>query len=105
MSCEDGLVMQLHPGVLRDHSDEAHRLYGPDRGFDIPVAIEFTRSLRPLLQSFGRHPALRLILFTVDETVHTRELAPSPASTPPCASARRGGSWTARTGCAGSAPR
>ncbi|GAA3219395.1 glucuronate isomerase [Dactylosporangium siamense] len=76
MSCEDGLVMQLHPGVLRDHNDEAHRRYGPDRGFDIPVAVEFTRSLRPLLQSFGRHPALRLILFTVDETVHTRELAP-----------------------------
>ncbi|MEV0129249.1 glucuronate isomerase [Dactylosporangium sp. NPDC050688] len=76
MSCEDGLVMQLHPGVLRDHHDGAHRLYGPDRGFDIPVAAEFTRSLRPLLQAFGRHPALRLILFTVDETVYSRELAP-----------------------------
>lgn len=76
MSCEDGLVMQLHPGVLRDHSASALQLYGPDRGFDIPVATEFTRSLRPLLQSFGRHPALRLILFTVDETVYSRELAP-----------------------------
>ncbi|MEV4516616.1 glucuronate isomerase [Dactylosporangium sp. NPDC049525] len=76
MSCEDGLVMQLHPGVLRDHHDEARRLYGADRGFDIPVAAEFTRSLRPLLQAFGRHPALRLILFTVDETVYSRELAP-----------------------------
>ncbi|MEV4140581.1 glucuronate isomerase [Dactylosporangium sp. NPDC049742] len=76
MSCEDGLVMQLHPGVLRNHSTAAFEQYGPDRGFDIPVTAEFTRSLRPLLQSFGRHPALRLILFTVDETVYSRELAP-----------------------------
>jgi glucuronate isomerase len=76
MSCDDGLVMQLHPGVLRDHHDEVARRYGPDRGFDIPVAAEFTRALRPLLQAFGRHPRLRLILFTVDETVYSRELAP-----------------------------
>jgi glucuronate isomerase len=76
MSCVDGLVMQLHPGVLRDHDAAAHARFGPDRGFDIPVAAEFTRGLRPLLESFGRDPHFRLIVFTVDETVYSRELAP-----------------------------
>jgi glucuronate isomerase len=76
MSCEDGLVLQIHPGVLRDHDTEARRVYGPDRGFDIPVGVDFTRGLRPLLESFGRDPRLRLIVFTVDETTYSRELAP-----------------------------
>jgi glucuronate isomerase len=76
MSCEDGLVMQLHPGVLRDHDTAARALYGPDIGFDIPIAAEFTRSLRPLLGSFGRDPRFRIIVFTVDETTYARELAP-----------------------------
>jgi glucuronate isomerase len=76
MSCEDGLVMQLHPGVLRNHDRTAHATYGPDQGFDIPVAAEFTRGLRPLLEAFGRDPRFRLVVFTVDETVYARELAP-----------------------------
>ncbi len=76
MSCEDGLVMQLHPGVLRDHDRAARERWGPDRGFDIPVATGFTRGLRPLLESFGRDPRFRMILFTVDETTYSRELAP-----------------------------
>jgi len=76
MSCEDGLVMQLHPGVLRNHDRAAHATYGPDKGFDIPVAAEFTRGLRPLLETFGRDRRFRLVVFTVDETVYARELAP-----------------------------
>ncbi|WP_433274759.1 glucuronate isomerase [Pseudonocardia xinjiangensis] len=76
MSCEDGLVMQLHPGVLRDHDRAARALHGPDQGFDIPVATEFTRGLRPLLESFGRDPRFRIVVFTVDETTYSRELAP-----------------------------
>lgn len=76
MSCEDGLVMQIHPGVLRDHDPAVRAGYGPDRGFDIPVAAEFTRSLRPLLATYGRHPRLRVIVYTVDETTYSRELAP-----------------------------
>ncbi|MEV0797202.1 glucuronate isomerase [Kribbella sp. NPDC050281] len=76
MSAEDGLVMQLHPGVLRDHDPEIHAAYGPDQGHDIPVATEFTRSLRPLLERFGHAARFRLVLFTVDETVYSRELAP-----------------------------
>jgi glucuronate isomerase len=76
MSAEDGLVMQLHPGVLRDHDPAIHATYGPDQGHDIPVATEFTRSLRPLLERFGHTEGFRLVLFTVDETVYSRELAP-----------------------------
>ncbi|TYB98779.1 glucuronate isomerase [Micromonospora sp. WP24] len=76
MSCDDGLVMQIHPGVLRDHDPEIHRDFGSDLGFDIPIAAEFTRSLRPMLSAFGRDPRFRLVLFTVDETVYSRELAP-----------------------------
>ncbi|WP_182112206.1 MULTISPECIES: glucuronate isomerase [unclassified Actinotalea] len=76
MSAEDGLVMQIHPGVLRNHDSHVFAERGPDVGYDIPVAAEYTRSLRPLLESFGHHPGLRLIVFTVDETVFARELAP-----------------------------
>jgi glucuronate isomerase len=76
MSCEDGLVMQLHPGVLRDHDSTVRTRYGPERGFDIPVGAEFTRSLRPLLECYGRDPRLRLVVYTADETTYARELAP-----------------------------
>jgi glucuronate isomerase len=76
MACADGLVMQLHPWVFRDHDRGVRAAYGPDRGFDIPVGAEFTRALRPLLESYGRDPRLRLIVYTVDETTYSRELAP-----------------------------
>src|SRR5690606_14635788 len=76
MSCEDGLVMQLHPGVLRNYDPAVLAERGPDVGYDIPVAAEYTRALRPLLEVFGHHPNLRLIVFTVDEDVYSRELAP-----------------------------
>ncbi|QGF23150.1 glucuronate isomerase [Raineyella fluvialis] len=76
MSVEDGLVMQLHPGVLRNHHDGMFAQHGLDKGFDIPHAVEYTRALRPLLQAYGTDPRFRMILFTIDETVYTRELAP-----------------------------
>ncbi|NEA36735.1 glucuronate isomerase [Streptomyces sp. SID13031] len=76
MSAEDGLVMQLHPGVLRDHHSGIQATYGPDQGHDIPVVTEFTRSLRPVLDKFGHAEGFRLVLFTVDETTYSRELAP-----------------------------
>lgn len=76
MSAEDGLVMQLHPGVLRDYDPGVFAARGPDVGYDIPVATDFTRGLRPLLQAFGHRPNLRLVLFTVDEDTFGRELAP-----------------------------
>ena len=76
MSVEDGLVMQLHPGALRDHNARVFNRFGPDMGADIPVATEYTRNLRALLNEFGNDPRFTLILFTLDETSYARELAP-----------------------------
>ncbi len=76
MSCDDGLVMTLHPGVRRDHHRPTSGRFGPDTGHDIPIRIELTDALRPLLERFGTHPGFHLIVFTVDETVWSRELAP-----------------------------
>jgi glucuronate isomerase len=76
MSCDDGLVMTLHPGVRRDHHGPTAAEFGPDTGSDIPLPVTFTDPLRPLLERFGTHPGLHLVLFTLDETVFSRELAP-----------------------------
>jgi glucuronate isomerase len=76
ISVEDGLVMQLHAGALRNHNELVHRRFGPDRGGDIPVRTEFTRNLHALLNAYGNDPRFRLIVFTLDESTYTRELAP-----------------------------
>jgi len=76
MSADDGLVMQLHVGSLRNHHDAVYRRFGLDVGCDIPLATEWTRALRPLLNAFGAHPDYRLVLFTLDESTLGRELAP-----------------------------
>jgi glucuronate isomerase len=76
MSCDDGLVMTLHPGVRRGHHGPTTAAFGPDTGNDIPIRTEFTDALRPLLERYGTHPNLHLVVFTVDETAFSRELAP-----------------------------
>ncbi|WP_433825456.1 glucuronate isomerase [Actinoplanes sp. CA-015351] len=76
MSLDDGLVMQLHPGSVRNHSLSLHRRHGRDVGGDIPSATEYVRGLRPLLDAYGDDPRLRIVLYTLDETTFTRELAP-----------------------------
>lgn len=76
MSAEDGMLMQFHAGIIRNHNSVLFQQFGPDIGGDIPLPVEFTRSLRPLLQRFGNHPKFKLILFTLDESTYTRELAP-----------------------------
>lgn len=76
MSLEDGLVMQLHTGVVRNHNRQIYNRFGPDKGADIPVQTEFTHNLTPLLQKYGNDPRLTLILFTLDEATYARELAP-----------------------------
>jgi len=76
MSLDDGLVMQIHPGSYRDHSPEMFAKYGRDIGFDIPQATDYVHALKPLLDQFGNDPSLSLILFTLDETAYSRELAP-----------------------------
>jgi glucuronate isomerase len=76
MSVEDGLVMQLHVGCLRNHDAAVHARFGPDKGADIPVATEWTRNLRELLNAYGDDPRFRMVLFTLDESTYSRELAP-----------------------------
>lgn len=76
MSVDDGLVMQLHAGAMRDHNELIHRRFGPHRGGDIPVTTEFTRSLRPLLNAYGNDSRFHFIVFTLDESTYSRELAP-----------------------------
>ncbi|TGD71736.1 glucuronate isomerase [Mangrovimicrobium sediminis] len=76
MSLEDGMVMQLHPGSYRNHNGFLLEQFGRDKGADIPVATEYVHALRPLLERFGNEPDFSLILFTLDETSYSRELAP-----------------------------
>ena len=76
MSIEDGLVMQLHPGSLRNHNEVIFQKFGLDKGADIPIQTEYTQNLRPLLNKYGNDSRLTLILFTLDETTYSRELAP-----------------------------
>jgi glucuronate isomerase len=90
MSIEDGLVMQLHPGSLRNHNRQVFEKFGPDKGCDIPVATEYTSNLRELLNKYGNNPRLTLVLFTLDESVYARELAPLAGHYP---AVRLGASW------------
>jgi glucuronate isomerase len=76
MSLDDGLVMQIHPGAFRNHNRWLFEQYGRDRGADIPVRTEYVSALRPLLDRFGNDTRLSIILFTLDETTYSRELAP-----------------------------
>ena len=76
MSSDDGLVMQLHIGSLRDHNSPLAERFGHDIGADIPVATDWTRGLRPLLEACGNDPGFAVILFTLDESTYSRELAP-----------------------------
>ena len=76
MSMEDGLVLQLHTGSWRNHNSTLHARYGADVGADIPMATEYVGALRPLLERFGNETALTVVVYTLDETTYTRELAP-----------------------------
>jgi glucuronate isomerase len=76
MSLDDGLVMQIHPGSLRSHNPALHAAFGRDMGADIPTRTDYVRALKPLLDRFGNERELTVILFTLDETSYSRELAP-----------------------------
>lgn len=76
MSVEDGLVMTIHPGSYRNHHEPTFNAYGADTGHDIPFAVNYTEAIRPVLQDFGTAEDFHLVLFTLDETVFSRELAP-----------------------------
>ena len=90
MSVEDGLVMQIHPGSYRNHNVDLYERFGPDKGADVPIATEYTRNLRPLLNEFGTHPNFTLVLFTLDEATYSRELAPLAGHYP---AVRLGPAW------------
>jgi len=76
MSMEDGLVMQIHPGSARNHNRKLFERYGRDVGADIPMPTNYVDALRPLLDQFGNERDLTIILFTLDESTYSRELAP-----------------------------
>ncbi|XDA97626.1 glucuronate isomerase [Sulfitobacter sp. LCG007] len=76
MSLDDGLVLQIHPGSFRNHSAPTMARFGRDKGFDIPTRTDYVHALKPLLDAFGTDPRLSVILFTLDETAYSRELAP-----------------------------
>ena len=90
MSTEDGLVMQIHPGSFRNHNKKLFERFGPDKGADIPLQTEYTRNLYELLNEYGSHPNLTLIVFTLDESTYSRELATLAGHYP---SMKLGPSW------------
>ncbi|MBX3142349.1 MAG: glucuronate isomerase [Trueperaceae bacterium] len=90
MAVEDGLVMQLHVGSRRDHNSVVFERFGPDKGADIPVAIDFTRGLHRLLNAYGNDRRFGLITYTIDEATYARELAPMAGHYP---AMRLGAPW------------
>ncbi|MFQ3252445.1 MAG: glucuronate isomerase [Loktanella salsilacus] len=76
MSLDDGLVLQIHPGSFRNHSDHVLAGFGRDKGYDIPTRTDYVRALKPLLDAVGHRADLTVILFTLDESAYARELAP-----------------------------
>ncbi|HBJ91804.1 MAG TPA: glucuronate isomerase, partial [Hyphomonadaceae bacterium] len=76
MSLDDGLVLQIHPGAFRNHNQALFESHGRDKGADVPSQTEYVQALKPLLNKFGNDPRLSIIVFTLDETSYSRELAP-----------------------------
>lgn len=76
MSIDDGMTMQIHPGVVRNHNPVVFEKFGLDKGCDIPSALDYVNNLKPLLNKYGNERRLVLIMFTIDETTYSRELAP-----------------------------
>ncbi len=90
MACDDGMVMQLHPGSWRNHNPWLLRRFGRDMGADIPARTDYAGGLKPLLDLVGMRAGFTLILFTLDESTYARELAPL-AGHYPCL--RLGSAW------------
>ena len=76
MSLDDHLVMQIHPGSFRNHNQTVFDRFGRDKGADIPSRTDYVNGLKPMLDAVGGEPDLQIILFTLDETTYSRELAP-----------------------------
>jgi glucuronate isomerase len=78
MSLEDGMVMQLYSGSARNHDTATPIRFGADKGADtdIPTRIHYVHALQPLLNRYGSASGFSLVVFTLDESAHSRELAP-----------------------------
>jgi glucuronate isomerase len=76
MSLDDGLVLQIHAGAWRDHNPTLAARFGRDQGADIPKRADYVGGLKPLLDRFGNEPGLTVVVYTLDETTYSRELAP-----------------------------
>ncbi|GMA38158.1 glucuronate isomerase [Mobilicoccus caccae] len=76
MAADDGLTMTLHPAVARNHDPATLRDFGADVGGDVPISVEATRALQPLLTRYGNTGTFNLVVFTMDETIFGRELGP-----------------------------
>ena len=77
MSLDDGLVMQIHPGCVPQ--SQSARLRATSAATRAPTSrrrTDYVRALKPLLDRFGNERDLTVILFTLDETSYSRELAP-----------------------------
>jgi len=90
MSSEDGLVMQIHPGSFRNHNQVIFDKFGLDKGCDIPIQTEYTKNMYELLNKYGNNPKLTIILFTLDESNYSRELAPLAGH---CPALKLGPAW------------
>ncbi len=76
LACEFSLPITIHPGIIRNHHLDTFQRYGGDRGADIPRQVLVTDAISEVLNRFGTSSKLKLTLFTVDETIYSRELAP-----------------------------
>ena len=102
MSRDDGLVMQIHPGVLRDYDPVACQAgSAATAGSTSRCRSTSYEDLRPLLNAFGHDPQFRCIVFTIDETAYSRELAPLAGAYP---SMRLGAPWWFLDAPVGDAP-
>jgi glucuronate isomerase len=61
---------------VRNHNAVIFEKFGPDKGCDIPSATDYVNNIKPLLNKYGNETRLNLIMFTIDETTYSRELAP-----------------------------
>jgi glucuronate isomerase len=90
MAVDDGMTMQIHPGSYRNYNPVVFEKFGADKGCDIPVTTDYVNNLKPMLDKFGNEKNLTLILFTLDESTYSRELAPLAGHYP---ALRLGPSW------------
>ena len=58
MSVEDGLVMQMHCGVMRNHNPALFEKFGSDKGADIPAQHRMDSKSAPIVVSLWERLAL-----------------------------------------------